>query len=488
MLFSIDEQGYSSSFEGSKKGFQHNKGNLIKLFPFATELKELPESSLDLINFYGVAGKFHRSCLGMEQTSLLPKDQLIQLIVDEVDAGPNKEDLEDIIEELLFDKNDHLILFSFQVLPHLGFQWPNAKLKNLENFICNLLIDDEVKQIIESTISDNVANNILYQLVLDKFKNITSNGVSTYNSKGYYEGLLVKEIRNLFKEDLSNLIQNKSLFTEKVSTLIKFYYFQYILKLTTQLGNLFSDNPKPSLFYFSLDWEKLSKSRLAIDNGWRKLEKLVEPMFAHANCLELLHTIQSEGGFLKKCFTYKEIQTDIEQMDEESEKELTLVVNKLINRYRDGIKDTDWSDFEANYQIPEGKTYSTYHSTSLIHKLYSMIKYQFEKSYTRRAAYRSFNAWYKEFVKLNYYKSRGSLGGTLKLDKEGLLLFTEMSIMSSRKEKILISQLWLQLERRGILLDNQSKREVVNFFEKINILEKKSDSGDAQYVTRLYNR
>ena len=34
-------------------------------------------------------------------------------------------------------------------------------------------------------------------------------------------------------------------------------------------------------------------------------------------------------------------------------------------------------------------------------------------------------------------------------------------------------------------VDNQSKAEVMQYYEKLNLIEKKSDSGDAQYVKRI---
>ena len=36
--------------------------------------------------------------------------------------------------------------------------------------------------------------------------------------------------------------------------------------------------------------------------------------------------------------------------------------------------------------------------------------------------------------------------------------------------------------KRGIYLDKQSQESIVEFYEKLNLIEKKSDSGDAQYV------
>jgi DNA phosphorothioation-dependent restriction protein DptG len=83
---------------------------------------------------------------------------------------------------------------------------------------------------------------------------------------------------------------------------------------------------------------------------------------------------------------------------------------------------------------------------------------------------------------------RGSLGGSLKIDRDLLLMMTELAIMSEGDgyDKILVNKLWEQLERRGFYFDEKTKQAVIVFFGKINTLEKKSDSGDAQYIKRLY--
>ena len=42
-----------------------------------------------------------------------------------------------------------------------------------------------------------------------------------------------------------------------------------------------------------------------------------------------------------------------------------------------------------------------------------------------------------------------------------------------------------EYEFRGIYLDNSSKEYLQEFFTKLNLIDKKSDSGDAQYVKRI---
>ena len=42
-----------------------------------------------------------------------------------------------------------------------------------------------------------------------------------------------------------------------------------------------------------------------------------------------------------------------------------------------------------------------------------------------------------------------------------------------------------EYEKRGVYLDRTSKEILQEYFAKLNIIDKKSDSGDAQYVRRI---
>ena len=48
-----------------------------------------------------------------------------------------------------------------------------------------------------------------------------------------------------------------------------------------------------------------------------------------------------------------------------------------------------------------------------------------------------------------------------------------------------LNDVFSEFECRGVFLDNHSKDEVMRYYEKLNLIEKKSDSGDAQYVKRI---
>ena len=91
--------------------------------------------------------------------------------------------------------------------------------------------------------------------------------------------------------------------------------------------------------------------------------------------------------------------------------------------------------------------------------------------------------WFIEFCKANFIKRRGRIGHTLKIDQEHLLFLTKLCI--GDQPKIRLKTLWEEMKKRGVHFDESSKMEVVKLFEKINLIEKKSDSGDAQYVRTI---
>lgn len=71
----------------------------------------------------------------------------------------------------------------------------------------------------------------------------------------------------------------------------------------------------------------------------------------------------------------------------------------------------------------------------------------------------------------------------LSISEEMLIFLTKISIKD--QEKVRLNDIFTEFESRGVYLDDHSKSEVMRYYEKLNLIEKKSDSGDAQYVKRI---
>ena len=81
-----------------------------------------------------------------------------------------------------------------------------------------------------------------------------------------------------------------------------------------------------------------------------------------------------------------------------------------------------------------------------------------------------------------FIKKRGQYGNILNINKENLYLITALCI---KDEKIKLNDLFKEYERRGLFFDRYSKEEIVTLLNKWNLIDKKSDSGDAQYVKQI---
>ena len=71
----------------------------------------------------------------------------------------------------------------------------------------------------------------------------------------------------------------------------------------------------------------------------------------------------------------------------------------------------------------------------------------------------------------------------LNLSEKTLIFLTKICVKDL--EVLRLNDVFKEFEHRGVFLDNLSKEQAALYFEKLNLIEKKSDSGDAKYVKRI---
>ena len=117
-----------------------------------------------------------------------------------------------------------------------------------------------------------------------------------------------------------------------------------------------------------------------------------------------------------------------------------------------------------------------------IRHLYKCVEQQFLNT-DRKRANQFYNEKFIDFCKTRWIKNRRKSGLVLNLTERDIIFLTKISI--GKKEKIRLIDLYKEYEYRGIFLDNTSKEHLQEFFTKLNLIDKKSDSGDAQYVRSI---
>lgn len=444
---------------------QHNRGNKIRLFPFPANDKILKELENDLTTFKGIAGGCFRECLSYGTQAEFDKEAFL-LQACETAQAPGNGYLKDILEKVAFDEQDQLIVFNTKVFPHLGHYVKNETLHNISKYLVHVFLDEEETSQL-AALAASEPDNLMHRLILTCLPPLRQ-----AESKGEPFFRMESPIRQRFKEDFRTLTGDPAFFAAGFQRLLKLYFFQYVAELTFQLNSFFDE--RPDRYFFSLSWEKLQASRLASVNGWEVLEKHAGNLFSHVNTLELLNHITGLGA---GTITYQGLRQLVSTLNAEEKEVLHAQVEALIRFYAERIPDVNWARFQFKEKYAAEPVFNA------VHRLWQMVEFQFQQS-TRWRPYVAYRNWFLSFTKWNFTRSRGRNGYSLSLDKEHVLFLTRLCI-GHREEKIRLSKLWQELESRGFYLDQLSKGVMVDYFEKINLLEKKSDSGDAQYVRKL---
>lgn len=454
--YNLDFEKIGVTFKFKDNGLTHAQGNQFKLLPYAANEKTL------VSNFNGVIGAFSRIICGKELKSEFNSTEFIKNVVDEIGEfeGINSKVVFRDLIKALFVNNDSLVDFDIKTINYVTSTNADEK---IGKFLYSVLFDEKLKFFI-SQHYDKSENNILYKLVLNALPELKDKEYQEEKYKCY-----LPFIKELFMKDFKFLIENEEMYKSSLKRFLEYYYMFYVSQLAMKLSRFEkADLIKPDAVYYTLSWESTSKHRTAYRFGWDLLKSKVDSLFSHAITLEFLnhHGLEKQLGYaeLYDLFNYSNVDLIESQIDK--------LCESYISRRKDGI---EWNEFCVKRKNSGNKAFDK------VYKLYEAIEYQFDnKTSTRGRANQAYNNWYMRFVYENFSKRRGSLGYNLNLNEDDIILMTKICINNNNKLKL--SLLFDEFEKRGMFFDRDSKIKIIQLYEKLNLLEKKSDSGDAQYV------
>lgn len=444
-----------------KDSFQHNAEARPWMLPATTQYKE--SQKVEIINFTAAVGEFSRNLTKKKECKNFFVEKYYNDVISEVSMDQkNKSVFTELIRELFF-QDENLTVFHPKALNYLESTYFNNK---LGQFLFDVLYeeDDDILNLIAQAY-DKDSNNILINLMtknlprLNEKKNIENK----YKNFNPY-------ISKIFMEDFKYLLKNNDMLIDNIEKFLKFYYMFYVSQSAMILNKTFeADIEKPMEMYFGLDWENTGKGRLNTELGWKVVESNVLRLFSHANALHLINHNNDN-----KKYSYVELKDRIDNMSSDEKVDFINDVNKLITFY-EGYINVKWNDFKYTQKF-ENECYD------VVYKLFKTINYQFDNS-GRKERQKDYGTRFVEFCKVNFLRLRGRYGYIFNLTEEYTILLTKICIKDN--EKIKLKDLFSEFKKRGISLDNDSKFKLTQLYEKLNILEKKSDSGDAQYVKRI---
>ena len=452
--YSIDLEGIKDTFKFTDKGLTHKQGVKYKLLPYVANEKTL------VSEFSGVVGSFSRIISEKKLNGKFEVETFLEEVAEQIGEyeGDNSRSVfKDIVKSMFIDDNG-LVDFDIKTMNYIPSTTSDDK---VSNFIYSVLFDESIKKDVHNHYDRDV-ENILYKIVLKALPELKDDKRSIGEYKCY-----LPFVKEQFIKDFKFIISKEDLYKNSLKRFLEYYYMFYVSQLIMKLDEFENaDLTKPNTLYYTLDWERTSKTRTAYQFGWEKIKSSTDSLFSHAVVLEMLNhnNIDEQLG-------YKELYELYNSLDEST---LIEKIEDLIQLYKAHTQDIKWENFKYENKDTEVKSFNS------VYKLFNVVRYQFEKSKTRIRANEAYRNWFVKFVQKNFAKRRGQLGYNLNITEDDIILMTKICINDN--EKLKLNTLFEEFEARGLFFDRDSKMKIIQLYEKLNLLEKKSDSGDAQYV------
>lgn len=300
---------------------------------------------------------------------------------------------------------------------------------------------------------DNLYEKIIFES-LDKDEdskvNQKSRNFKYYDRKKYFS--------DFFDNDVKNFSLDEEYFYAHIEDLLEFYYFTYVIQTIMRISDgQIDDSQKIIPLYFNLGSESVSQSRKSIQQGYNLVYQHSRGLLMDIDILNYLNCLIPEQEYF---YWKNEIMSDGFKYKEE----LLSNLKEFIPIFREQLKNEDLE--KINFQFND--------LSGAIQCLRAMFNTRNDKSPDSRYA-ASFDA----IAQQNYSRNHGRLGKAFSLSDQMVLMLTAAIVGHGKK---LLNQVFEEFRNRGIYFDRLTRDKIISLYEQANILEKLSDSGDAQYV------
>lgn len=438
-----------------KNALALNPSKKMSILPYGTK-----SIASELNNEKAVHTGVIRKVSGVSYSAVIDEATLLIKICEKVETNLSQE-MRSIIKSL-YIKDGELIKFHPRLFSYGGKE--KSIVNNISNYFVEHLFDQELVDRLKK-VMDCPTGHIMETLILESLPSFTV----VDNQKSDSEFMLIPKLHELFKRDFLFICSDAQLFVENSQRLIELYLFLLCTQTVFMVKNGFCGTNDLQPLYFFVEWEQISKSRQGYKQGWKMVEMKSEDLFAYTNLLQALNmTVNTD---FRANFMGIKAALELMSVDELNEFNMTLnIVNEKIR---------------SMLHLPDEGTltnsFDPYISIAQLLETFKQAKDQGTSG--RGTAFEKYQNNIKEIAKIQFLKPKGQLGSTLCLNEEWVIFLTKLCMGETKK--IRLNDLWTEMERRSIHFDKYTKENIIAYYERINILEKKSDSGDAQYVRIL---
>lgn len=344
------------------------------------------------------------------------------------------------------------------------------------NYIESNVTQQQVAEYIFSLFIENTGLEEKYnQMIVDEDTNVLDDLVFQSledNACGGNEYIhaecLLPYVKECFCADYGVLIENSQDYKTYALRMLAYYYYFYISQLAVKLMKFEkTDRNKVEPIYMTLNWEVVTKVRPGYEYGWKYVKDKLGHMFSHSVLMEMLsHNVDDVHlDYMGLAEKFSGTEEDVSVARE---------IEYICERYK------AWCPMDYDKCIHSSDKDGECEVSNITRRLFELIDYQFINS-GRSSHYNSYNKKFIEFAQKNFGKSRGTLGYTIGVTESDIVMFTRV-ILANHSGRMKLSALFNEYEKRGLLFDRDSKVKITDLLSRMDLLEKRSDSGDAQYV------
>ncbi len=446
------------NYNPDKESLKHNINKNSPLLPFKTRE---PERAIFDNGFSAVLGELSRILLNKTWVDDIEVKKIISNIIRDVDIEEGKEDyLEKIIKEYLFDEKNELKIFDPYLFLYIPLS-PNSRAKG-EKDIALFFRDIFCRSNnLDDFFENKGSEHIIINLILNNISNLSEKELD------YHYIPVLNNVIDLFNKDLEFLLEHPKFLIDHMDIFFAYYYYFYVSQLTLKISKGFNADDNVDDLFYLLDWESASRNRKSLEKGYSFLKNQSNSLFAKMSLLDQLNTLLGTKGYLE-C----DMLDYFNDLDLNSQQNLLSYLRKWVLKYRD-IR--GFEEIEIANEFNDEKLSDDF--INLINILFNSLN---DVKYGIAAEPKSRYALNLEAIAKGYVlKRRGSYGYVLNVNRDLLRIMTALCV---KDKKIKLNQLFEEFEKRGLYFDRLSQAEVVTFLTKLNLIDKKSDSEDAQYV------
>jgi len=442
----------------------HDTGEVKYAFPFvSSRLTKVFNNNINEIigELVRITNNFKEPEFNYDGDFTYSDYHLINNVVGNVEfPGEHQDILAGFLEDFLFKNSSELKPLHLYLFNYIGLQEENkGEKEKYSRFIYDLLFYNNSNT--SSLFSSKDTDNLLTELIITSLPELESRKASK-QIKGTQYTNTIPSLNQLFVDDFLFLSNHNEYFINRFFQLVHYYIFQYVLQFLKKAQKFGEDENPEALepFYFTFDWETgVGGYREAVES-YGFIKNNAQNLFVHVHCLS--HLSHNSSNANNELQSYTKV---LEELQSLPEGEQHLEKDKLI----------EWIN---NYSKLIGKYPDDMGRDLEFHELFKILFTQLQKGMSDEVCSK-YGKNIDNLGKNQFLKARGKHGFILSLKQDDFLMLSAVAV---RDKKIPLKEFFKQLELRGVVFDQYSKKEAIKLLEQQNYIEKKSDSGDAQYV------